>query len=89
MNSLPLHGMPVYAIRVKITLPILSLASFIAGAVFLICVVVANYNKNFKIDEAMTWLCAAIFFGAAVILLIIESIFFDRKKGKKNNERSN
>jgi uncharacterized membrane protein len=73
----------------KITLPILSLASFIAGVVFLICVVVANYNKNFKIDEAMTWLCAAIFFGAAVILLIIESIFFDKKKGKKNNERSN
>ena len=73
----------------KITLPILSLAFFIAGVVFLICVVVANYNKNFKIDEAMTWLCAAIFFGAAVILLIIESIFFDKKKGKKNNERSN
>ena len=72
----------------RIILPILSLASFITGIVFLVCVVVANYNKNFKIDEAMTWLCAAIFFGAAVIILIIESIFFDKKKGKKN-ERNN
>lgn len=72
----------------RIILPILSLASFITGIVFLICVVVANYNKNFKIDEAMTWLCAAIFFAIAVIILIIESIFFDKKKGKKN-ERSN
>ena len=80
--------MEIFKKVMKIVLPILSFASFVTGIVFLICVVVANYNKDFKINEAMTWLCAAIFFGAAVLFLIIDSIFFDKKKGKKN-ERSN